>query len=162
MNLEEEIRDYFNSDYSPEEVVELLANKGFNEAIITAEIRAVCYKILKKDIPTSQSFFGSMVAIGFVSLFPLTGYFDDDELYYAIISILLLVGAYGFYHLNKTAIKFWLLLFCLLGGYIIFLFFNKRFEFTKFFSLIVFCSISIRNINSIFLKVRNQLIFLVF
>jgi len=160
MKLKEDIDGYFKYNYSQVETVELLLKKGYSENEIKAEIYSVYTKIVKEDIVKSFSFLLTTIVVGLLSITPLVGYVFHFKVYYGIFSILLLVTTYGYYKLNNVCIIIWLILVSIVFFYLLIVFFiklsggyvNATFSFPLMISVILFCSMMVRNILSVYSK----------
>jgi len=160
MKLKEEIESYYNYDYTQAETVELLLRKGYSESEIRSEIFNVYTEIVKKEIVKSFSFVFTSIIIGLISLTPLIGYLFDSEVYYGIFSFLLLLTSYGYFKLNKASIIIWICILSLFDLYLLIVLFiklsgtyvNSTYSYGLTISLILFGSMTLRNIYNVYSK----------
>lgn len=133
--LKSDIEKKYNQYYTQKETVEYLLKNGYSESEIKNEIYNHYLKEDDKTVRKGFSYIFTLIILSIISISPLFAYLFVTKVYYAIISLGLILLTYGYSKLNKKCILAWL-------SFIVI--------FVNYFLLIIILKLSGKFINSLY------------
>ena len=161
--LKSEIEKKYNQYFTQKETVDYLLKNGFKENEIKSEIYNYFSKEDNETIKKSFSYLFSFIVLSIISISPLLGYFFGTEIYYAIISFILILLTFGYHKLNKKCILTWLSITVIFVTYILLIFFiklsgkftNSLYSYQLMISLLLFSSVLSAKIFEVYKRKKN-------
>ena len=140
-----------------------MLKNGFEENEIKSEIYNYFSKENNETIKKSFSYIFSVIVLSIISISPLLGCFFETEIYYAIISLVLILLTFGYQKFNKKCILTWLSIILIFVTYILLIFFvklsgkstNSLYSYQLMVSLLLFSSVLSAKIFEVYKRKRN-------
>ncbi|MBE0393059.1 hypothetical protein [Flavobacterium sp. PL002] len=156
--LKSDIEKKYNQYYTQKETVEYLLKNGYSESEIKNEIYNYYLKEDDKTVKKGFSYIFTLIILSIISISPLFAYLFVTEIYYAIISLGLILLTYGYSKLNNKCILAWLSFVVIFVIYIlsIFLiklsgkFINSLYSYQMMISLLFFSSLVTAKIYDVY------------